>query len=156
MKQFITVLIASVAAMSAHADPHNVYGVWMPPAETSHIEISDCGDGTPCGTVVWLDAEALPEGVTPETAADANGDNVLGLQMLHSFKRKENDWRSGTIYDPEHGKTYGSRIKLKEDGTLQVKGCIGPFCQTQVWTKVAATEAGGQALMDASLGGTDE
>ena len=91
MKRLILLSIVSIAAMSAHADPHNVYGVWMPPAETSHIEISDCGDGTPCGTVVWLDAEALLPGVTPGTAVDANGDNVISKSEASMRLRAEFD-----------------------------------------------------------------
>jgi len=136
MKRMI--LIASVAAtfaMSAQADPHDVYGKWIPDSGNAYIEVADCGDGTPCGTVVWIKPESLRPGDTAETVVDANGDKVLGLKMLYGFTKKRNDWRSGTIYDPEVGKTYGSRIKLRGDGKLQVKGCIGPFCQTQIWEK---------------------
>ena len=136
MRRCVSLLVVSMSlGLAAQADPHNVYGTWVTQAGTSHIEIADCGDGTPCGTVVWMDPSAMQPGVTPETAVDANGEKVLGMQMLHSFQRKRTDWRSGTIYDPEHGKTYGSRLKLRGDGKLQVKGCIGPFCQTQVWDK---------------------
>ena len=42
-------------------------------------------------------------------------------------------WR-GAIYDPKRGKTYRSELKRRDANTLEVKGCIGPFCQTQVWT----------------------
>lgn len=136
---FSFVCVASMT-LAAHADPHNVFGMWVTQEGTSHIEITDCGDGTPCGTVVWIDPNAMEPGVTPETAIDANGDKVLGLKMLYGFNKKRNDWRSGTIYDPEAGKTYGSRIKRREDGALQVKGCIGPFCQTQVWQQVPTAE----------------
>ena len=132
---------AAILASAAHADPHNVFGTWVTEAGTSHIQIADCGDETPCGTVVWIDPDELEPGVSPQTAVDANGDNVLGLKMLYGFSKKRKDWRSGTIYDPEAGKTYGSQIKLRDDGKLQVKGCIGPFCQTQVWTKAPAAEA---------------
>lgn len=132
---------AALIAPAAMADPHDVYGTWLTAAETAALEISDCGDGTPCGAVVWLDPEALREGLTPETAVDENNPDealrsrpVIGMQMLAEFERKKRDWRSGTIYDPESGKTYGSRIKRLDDGNLQVKGCIGPICQTQVWT----------------------
>lgn len=138
-----TILVAAFAAIisvPAFADPHNVYGTWVTQAGNSHVEIADCGDGTPCGTVVWIDPEALPAGEAPETVTDANGDKVLGLKMLHSFDKKKKDWRAGTIYDPEVGKSYGSQIKLRADGTLQVKGCIGPFCQTQIWQKAPEAE----------------
>lgn len=135
MKRILfSMTLAASFSFTAHADPHDVFGVWVPATGTSHIEIADCGDGTPCGTVVWMDPNEFENGVTPETAIDANGDKVLGMQMLYGFTKKRSDWRSGTIYDPEAGKTYGSRIKLRDDGQLQVKGCVGPFCQTQVWS----------------------
>ena len=135
MRRSVSSLVFAICLSgAAHADPHNVFGTWVTEAGTSYVKIADCGDGTPCGTVSWIDPDALEPGVTPETAIDANGDNVLGLKMLYGFSKKRNDWRSGTIYDPEAGKTYGSRIMRRDDGKLQVKGCVGPFCQTQVWS----------------------
>ena len=58
---------------------------------------------------------------------------LLGLLILKGFEKKKNDWRGGTIYDPENDKTYDARIKRLDDGDLELKGCVGPFCQTQVW-----------------------
>lgn len=141
MKRFIGLAAAGVLfAGAAMAEPHDVHGVWLTEAGTAKVEISDCGDGTPCGDVVWIDPDSLEEGVTPATAVDRNNSDpslrsqsVIGMTMLADFDRKRNDWRGGTIYDPESGKTYGSRIKRLESGELQVKGCIGPICQTQVW-----------------------
>lgn len=134
-----TILLGTflAAAPLAGADTLDVYGVWLTEAETSQVTISDCGDGTPCGVVTWLDADALPEGMTPETAVSDAGEKVLGLQMLEGFSARKKDWRGGTIYDPENDKTYASRLKRLDDGRLQVKGCIGPICQTQVWKAVA-------------------
>jgi len=37
------------------------------------------------------------------------------------------------IYDPGKDKTYASRMKKLENGTLEVKGCISFFCLTQIW-----------------------
>jgi len=31
---------------------------------------------------------------------------------------------------------YSARLKRMDNGDLQLKGCIGPLCQTQVWTFV--------------------
>ena len=83
----------------------------------------------------------LDPGYTPETLIDRNGDKVLGMTLLHGFERRKNGWRSGKIYDPEAGKVYGSRLKVLDDGKLQVKGCIGPFCITQVWNRAPETIA---------------
>ncbi len=141
-------LAGSLVAIGAAADPSDVYGTWLTQSRTAHVEIADCGDGTPCGRVVWIDPASLEPGVTPETAVDRNNPDpelrdqpVLGLTLLAGFEQKREAWRGGTIYDPEAGKSYGSRLSRREDGRLQVKGCIGPICKTQVWTPVARSVA---------------
>ncbi|MEO0437284.1 MAG: DUF2147 domain-containing protein [Pseudomonadota bacterium] len=119
------------------AGPHDVFGTFLTESGTSHVEIADCGDGTPCGKVSWIDPTSLAEGVTPETLkTPSSGEPVLGLTMLKDFERAKKDWRGGTIYSPEADKTYSSRLKRLEDQTLEVKGCIGFLCQTQIWTPV--------------------
>lgn len=127
----------------AHADGLDVEGLWLTQTQTAQVEISDCDDGTPCGHVVWLDPASMREGVTPETARDENNPDptlrerpALGLQILSGFRARRSDWRGGRIYDPETGKDYAARLKRLDDMRLQVKGCIGPICQTQVWNRV--------------------
>lgn len=134
MKRF-TLLATSLAltTLPAMADSHNVFGTYKTEAGTSHVTIEDCGDGSPCGRVSWIDPEAMEPGMAPEDARTEAGDPVLGLLMLQGFDRKRNDWRGGTIYDPEADRTYASRLKRLDSGELQVKGCVGPICQTQVW-----------------------
>ncbi len=139
MKSVIALAALSILFTgAAHADTHAVFGTFETPEKTSHITISDCGDGTPCGRVSWIDPASMQPGLTPETALTKTGDPVLGLLMLQGFDKKRRDWRGGTIYDPEADKSYASRLKRRDNGTLQVKGCIGPICQTQVWTEVSA------------------
>ena len=46
-----------------------------------------------------------------------------------------NAWAGGTIYDPEGGKTYKSKLRLKGADTLEVDGCVLFFCETQTWTR---------------------
>ena len=131
-------LFAITAALAlsgyAAADTHNVFGTFKTQAGTSHVTIEDCGDGTPCARDSWIYPTAMEPGMTPEKAKTKAGDPVFGLLMLQGFDKKKKDWRGGTIYDPEADKSYASRLKRLDDGTLQVKGCVGPFCQTQVWT----------------------
>lgn len=141
MKSLAIALAAIVLAGASHADAKDVFGIWLTEAGTAKLEISDCGDGSPCGRVVALNPDTLRDGLTPETTFDENNPDpalrdmpILGLLMLSDFEARRSDWRSGRIYDPETGRTYGSRLKKREDGTLEVKGCLGPICQTQVWT----------------------
>ncbi|MEM7327842.1 MAG: DUF2147 domain-containing protein [Pseudomonadota bacterium] len=131
---------AVVLSLSAHAQSeHDVFGTFVTQAKTSAVTIEDCGDGSPCGRVSWIDPEAMEPGMTPETALTKAGEPVLGLLMLQGFEKRRKDWRGGTIYDPENDKSYASRLKRMDDGRLQVKGCIGPICQTQMW--LPASEA---------------
>lgn len=132
----LTGLAASAAllALSAQAqEGHDVFGTFLTQAKTSTVTIEDCGDGSPCGRVSWIDPTAMEPGQTPETAMTQAGEPVLGLLMLQGFEKRRKDWRGGTIYDPEADKSYASRLKRLNDGRLQVKGCVGPICQTQVW-----------------------
>ena len=115
-RTFFPIVAFALAAGSACADPGDVFGTFATEEENSHVEIADCGDGTPCGTIVWIDPASVSEGKTPETATDADGKKVLGLTMLQGFEKKAKGWTGGTIYNPKEGKTYGSHIKrLDED-----------------------------------------
>lgn len=135
-------LALSFSAVSAFADPHDVFGVFATEDGNSHIQIGDCGDGTPCGTIVWIDRETIDNGMAPEELKTKSGLKVLGLNMLHGFEKKNRDWRGGTIYSPQADRSYASRLKRQNDGTLQVKGCVGPICQTQTWIEVAEIDHG--------------
>lgn len=129
-------LAASLLVFTATAqaqEGHDVFGTFLTEAKTSTVTIEDCGNESPCGRISWIDPEAMEPGQTPETALTQAGEPVLGLLMLQGFKKRKKDWRGGTIYDPENDKSYASRLKRMSDGRLQIKGCIGPICQTQVW-----------------------
>jgi len=86
---------------------------------------------------VWADA---PEGALNDNHPDPAraAEPLIGSQMLWGFKAAKKGWKSGKIYNGENGKTYGSRLKRVDDDTLQVKGCVGPICQTQTWTRVTS------------------
>ena len=116
----------------------DVSGLWLNDSKSGHINIDDCGDGTPCGTLVWVEPNEDGSVVTDRHNSDKtlSARPLIGVQLLHGFKLKSNKWKSGKIYNPKDGKTYGSSLKLKDDGTLQVKGCVGPICKKQIWTKI--------------------
>jgi len=139
-----TIILSTLAAflfsVSAAASEINVAGLWLTEDSSAHVQIADCGDGTPCGTVVWIDPDQ-DGSTTDDNNPDPKlkGQNIVGSKMLWGFKSKKPKWGSGKIYDARDGKTYKSKLKLAEDGRLEVKGCVGPFCKTLVWTKVQET-----------------
>jgi uncharacterized protein (DUF2147 family) len=59
--------------------------------------------------------------------------------MMHGYKLSKDGarWIDGQIYNPEDGNSYRSILEPGPGDTLKVKGCLGPFCQTQTWTRAA-------------------
>ncbi len=136
-RQFITALIGLTAIPAKAAESVDVAGVWVVQSGNAIVEIIDCGNATPCGKIAWVNAE-------PDTSPkdDKNPDPnlrdrpLVGSALIWGFNAQNAKWISGKIYDAESGKTYNSKMELLENGTLKVKGCIGPICQGQVWTPV--------------------
>ena len=143
LRKFIFAIgLATSLGLPVFASPHDVEGVWLTQSGTSKVIIEDCGDGTPCGRIGWIDPDSLAPADRDSILTDRNNPDpdmqqqtLIGLVILRDFRRGGKRWKRGKIYDPESGKTYGSGISLNEDGTLNLKGCIGPFCQTQIWTR---------------------
>ena len=143
MRQFLLAIaiICGLPALASADEAHNVFGTFLTHDGGSHIRITDCGDGSPCGRVVWINPETRGPGQRADTVLDVKGTPILGSTLLKDFTRGGNDWRKGKVYDPENDKMYGARLKRLGDGSLQLKGCLGPFCQTKVWTPVSDTVA---------------
>jgi uncharacterized protein (DUF2147 family) len=122
-----------VASSAQAAVP--VSGRWFTDNKDSIIEIGQCG-AVVCGKIVKIIAPP-PNG---KPAVDSNNPNpalrtrpILGMTLLSGFKDDGKAWR-GEIYDPRAGKTYKSFLARLPNGTLQVKGCVGPFCRTLIFT----------------------
>lgn len=63
----------------------------------------------------------------------------LGMEIIRGAKKSDGGavWEGGKILDPENGKEYTLRMTPLEDGKkLQIRGYIGPFYRTQIWTRV--------------------
>ncbi|MGB0907388.1 MAG: DUF2147 domain-containing protein [Maricaulaceae bacterium] len=138
MKRIFWLSILCLMPLSAQASPHDVYGLWVSEAKDGHIEISDCGDGTPCGKLVWIDPAKA------DTALDLRNKDaglrarpLLDVPIIWDFKRAKKGWKAGKIYNPEDGKTFRARVKAKDADHLQVKGCLGLICIANIWTRVA-------------------
>lgn len=44
-------------------------------------------------------------------------------------------YSGGTVFDPENGKTYKSKMSVDGD-TLDVEGCVAILCEGEVWSRV--------------------
>lgn len=132
----------ALGATMSTAGAASPVGVWQTGGGKSHIEIYKCGSDM-CGKIVWLKS---PNGADGKPARDRHNPDaskrnqpVLGLQILSGLKpSSKNEWKSGRIYDPENGKTFGAQMTLASDGTLKIRGYEGmPMLgETRTWTRV--------------------
>ena len=60
---------------------------------------------------------------------------ILGLDIIKNMEKDGDVYKEGTITDPQDGKTYTCRLKLTDDGKLQVRGYIAFFYATQYWVR---------------------
>lgn len=150
MKQSLGLLLITlffIAHATATAND-GILGQWTTAEGKSHVVISKCDAGL-CGKVVWLKEPKYPadddKGMTGKTKIDRENPDpklrkkpIIGLQILRGFKTNNgNVWEDGTIYDPENGKTYKSKMTLVDSKTLKVRGFIGFswIGRTSVWTR---------------------
>ncbi|MEQ5787828.1 DUF2147 domain-containing protein [Erythrobacter sp. NFXS35] len=132
--------LAAATGPALAAEP--VAGRWVTAERDAVVAIKPCGRAAPertlCGTV---DKFLVPPPDGHDQRDINNPDPVLrkrrllGLPILSGFTADGDLWR-GRIYDPKSGKSYRSVIRRTGANVLEVKGCIGPFCQTQIWKRV--------------------
>ena len=140
MKLCIALTALIVMATPAIARPLDGT-TWRTATGGGTIRIEACGAKT-CGRILSgaprLGDTATSGGLdTKNPNPTMRARSLIGVNILTGFTRQADDsYKGGTIYNPEDGKTYRSEIKLKRDGNLEVKGCLGPFCQNQVWTPI--------------------
>lgn len=135
MRKFISLSIAlSFIVTPAFASDIDIAGTWWSEGKGAKVEISDCGDGTPCGILVWTDEGNPLDANNPDEAL--RGQPLIGAKVFWGFKRKGSKWKSGKLYDARSGKTYKSKLVLNDDGSLAVNGCVAFICDGESWTRV--------------------
>jgi uncharacterized protein (DUF2147 family) len=61
---------------------------------------------------------------------------ILGMKIINQMKKHEEEYKHGTIMDPDNGKIYKCKLWLEDGGKkLKVRGYIGPLFRTQTWLK---------------------
>ncbi len=134
--------IAAAAAFSCvavAAQASELDGLWTTPTDGGVVEIFDCGGGV-CARVV----DAGPLRGQPGLTDIRNKDHALrgrplkGLLVLQGFRGGPKTWAGGKAYDPATGDAaQTATLTLVSGQILHVKGCVGPFCRTQVWRRKA-------------------
>ena len=137
---FLTILLGPIVIFAQDG----VFGTWKAIDDadgqaTSHIEIFE-KDGALYGKVVKI-LEGPSDVVCDLCEGSKKDQPVIGMEIIWDMKAKGKNWKGGRILDPENGKTYKCRIKLKDD-VLEVRGYIGipTLGRTQKWYRVVGDD----------------
>jgi Uncharacterized protein conserved in bacteria len=121
---------------AAFSDGGDILGLWEVEEGDGRIEIFRCADKF-CGRIAWQKEPSYPIGDKGGMAGkplldrenpkkELRGRQQLGLVIMEGYAfRGNNLWDDGTIYNPEDGRTYKSRIFLKNRDRLQLRAFIG-------------------------------
>ena len=86
-----------------------------------------------------LDPKAKPGEKCVECTDERKDQVMLGMEILRGLKKAEGKdvWEGGNILDPNNGKIYKAAVTPLEGGKkLQMRGYIGFFYRTQIWSRV--------------------
>lgn len=113
-----------------------ITGRWVTADKDAVIVIGKCGKAL-CGSIAKF---LIPPAGGNDQRDVNNADpakrkrRLIGTAILSGLTADPEAWR-GQVYDPKTGRTYTAEVRRKGGGTLEVKGCFGPICQTQVWRR---------------------
>lgn len=98
------------------------------------------GERSPEGEVVPDELVGTPKRDVLNVDSSLHERPIEGLQHMSGFRATgRNEWSEGSLYNPEDGKTYRGRLRLRDSGrSLEVRGYIGTpmFGRTQTWTRI--------------------
>ncbi len=153
MKFFLlaTLLCSSAAFAQQAADtasPSPV-GVWATRSDKTgqtqaHILIAERAGKLYGRIVKVLDPQAKPGELCIKCTDDRKNKAMASLEIIRGVDVQSDDgqWLGGRILDPQEGKEYRLKLLPQADGQhLGVRGYLGPFYRTQIWTRVTATKA---------------
>jgi uncharacterized protein (DUF2147 family) len=137
----LRIIVAGIllVAGNAIAQADDFEGYWVTPNFNSVVEISRC-DQSLCAEIAWLweiavAGKQLRDAKNPDTGKRKN--SMLGLPLFRKFKQDGKRWR-GRIYNPQDGRRYRASITGINRNMLKLRGCWGPFCQTQRWRRLGS------------------
>jgi len=135
-KNALLAMLSLCVPVTALADGR--LGVWQSQDGDGHVRIQNCGTNKLCGTLVWFDPN-LPIGATDANNPDPalRGRDLIGIHILSDLPTSNESDEFGRIYNPHDGKTFRARIELQTSQTLEVTGCWGVICRSNIWHRVS-------------------
>jgi len=95
----------------------------------------------------------VEESLNPATAGrkcdkctdDRKDQPIVGMVIIRSLKKDGEEFKGGDILDPDNGKVYSCKLRVKDHGSkLSVRGYLGAslFGRSQTWTRESQETSG--------------
>jgi len=101
----------------------------------SYVDIWKGSDGKYYGKVTDILNPADKRSLCAECKGNKYNKPILGLRIIEALSKVGEEYKNGTILDPENGREYKCKIWIDGLGNLIVRGYWGPFYRSQTWLK---------------------
>jgi uncharacterized protein (DUF2147 family) len=127
----LALFCATTVAQAAAPAATSPIGTWQNPRRTISVRIEMCGSQL-CGKIIAATAQAESD------ARDAGVTNLIGTELLRDYRPTGDGRWSGTVYVPDMGRSFSSRIVELAPNKLRISGCLvaGFLCKSQDWTRI--------------------
>ena len=132
MKLKLALAAALLTILSLPASAQDATGTWLTASGETRVRIAPCG-GAVCGTIVWVKNTGAKDENNPNAALKNR--NLVGVNMIQMKPAGDRKW-SGTLYNPQDGKTYSGTMTLSGN-MLTTAGCVmgGLICRSVKWNR---------------------
>lgn len=138
-------LAAATSPPALAADPR---GTWLTQDKDAALTISSCGAQL-CGRIIWLKSATDRGGALRRDEKNPDpgkqGQRICGLVVIKGLEPSGPDTWTGSVYNPEDGKTYQGSVTVLSQDALKVRAYLALpiFGRNQTWTRVSGTAANG-------------
>jgi uncharacterized protein (DUF2147 family) len=133
-RAMLTGLILWLTFPSLGAQPVNPAGTWQSENGEIQVRIAQCGAAY-CGTIV-SSRRYRTDANNPDPSLRSRP--LVGIRMIWDLTPSSDGSWTGSLYNPQDGRTYSGRVRVTALTALELSGCVlgGLICQSQVWTRV--------------------
>lgn len=126
MKRCMIACLCLIWAGPAFADPAS--GVWLTEpdnkGQVAHVKVYEC-TRILCGKIIR----------TFNSAGQQIEHRNVGKLVFWDMRSSGQGTYQGRAFVPAHNREYAGEIRLSGN-RMTVRGCLGPICQNQSWTRV--------------------
>ena len=146
MRMIAAIILFLMPLVLVAGNPDSILGVWQNSDKSVLIRIYK-ENNRYHGSIIKMcstDKDACNQRDTKNPDDSLKNRKLVGLVILKNLIFDgDSTWEEGSIYDPNNGKTYRTKVTLSDDGnTLKLRGFIGLslFGRTEEWIRIKREE----------------